>query len=48
MIWVECVHDWGPIYDSDIGEDRIEVICVKCGCPGELDNKTGEVYWPTT
>ncbi len=46
--WDDCFeHDWKEV-DSDIGGNRTDVVCRKCGCPGERDDKTGEVFWPAT
>lgn len=47
--WNECDHDWivDP-GDHDIGGNRTQMVCKKCGCPGERSDDTGEIYWPTT
>lgn len=52
MDWHNCNHEWVPNGDSDLGDvpgmgSREEVICVKCGCPGER-YENGHVDWPTT
>jgi hypothetical protein len=46
--WDHCDHDWKESPYSDIGGDRTIVECKKCGCPGERDDNTGEVFWPAT
>jgi hypothetical protein len=51
--WNECQHDWEAVGDLDLGDvagmgEREEVLCAKCGCPGERYSKSGEVDWPTT
>jgi hypothetical protein len=48
--WDACEHEWKIApgdWDSGI-KDTEEVICIKCQCPGERDNKTNEVCWPAT
>lgn len=40
--WVIAPGDW------DLSEGRSEVVCTKCGVPGERFDATGEVYWPAT
>jgi hypothetical protein len=47
--WNACDHVWRAKIDSQShSENRTEVFCVKCHCPGERDYKTGDVFWPTT
>lgn len=38
-----CEHEWKERGDFDLGGDRTEVICIKCGMPGERDERTGKV-----
>lgn len=38
-------HDFQFLYDSMSGRD---VVCLKCGMPGDKDERTGEVYFPAT
>lgn len=40
--WVTAPGDW------DAMEGVSEVICSKCGVPGQRTDKTGEVFWPAT
>jgi len=42
-----CEHQWieNP-YDYD--SCQTQVVCSLCHCPGELDEKTGELVYPTT
>lgn len=40
--WIVRSGDW------DLGGNRSQVKCAKCGVSGERDDDTGEVYWPTT
>lgn len=47
MNWTECEHEWREL-DTDIGGERTDVVCSKCDCPGERDDRTGEVFWPAT
>jgi hypothetical protein len=48
-VWDDCEHEWEPVIDSQFSnETHTDVRCKKCGCPGERDEKTGEVYWPAT
>lgn len=47
--WDRCEHEWKVSNrDWDLPIEREEVVCVKCGCPGERTVKTGEVFWPAT
>lgn len=49
MNWTYCEHDWIEKTDSQFSNEYFtDVYCIKCGCPGEKYNKTGEVFWPTT
>jgi hypothetical protein len=51
MPWDTCDHDWKLAPgDWDTGDvNREEVICTKCGCPGErYPEEGGRVDWPTT
>lgn len=51
---LECDHEWITAPgDWDLGSvpgagEREEVVCVKCGVPGERYVESREVYWPTT
>lgn len=47
--WNECEHEWE--IDSSDWDAPIYIVwvkCKRCGCPGELDKKTEQVFWPTT
>lgn len=48
--WNNCEHEWVTAPgDWDSCCDHLEqVICKKCKCPGELDTRTNEVFWPAT
>jgi hypothetical protein len=47
--WDECVHKWKAKVDSQFSNEYNEdVDCTVCGCPGDRDIKTGEVFWPAT
>ena len=47
--WNTCEHEWKALIDSQFhNENSTDVVCVKCRCPGEMDNKTKEVFWPAT
>jgi len=47
--WDDCAHEWQEKIDSQShSENQTDVFCIKCGCPGERDNKTGDVFWPAT
>lgn len=48
--WYDCGnHEWKEWeFDYDLGEGRSQVYCVRCKCPGERNDKTGEVFWPAT
>lgn len=48
--WDDCEHEWTEdTSDHDICKDGYtQVVCKKCGVPGEQTDATGEVYWPTT
>lgn len=42
-------HEWREAVDSMFSNEKFsEVICTKCGCPGEMNNKTHELIWPAT
>jgi hypothetical protein len=44
-----CHHIWRDVTDSQFSnEHSSDVVCTLCGCPGERDNETGEVFWPAT
>lgn len=53
-LWNECEHEWITAPgDWDLGDvpgsgAREEVICTKCGCPGERYVNSCKVVWPTT
>jgi hypothetical protein len=38
-------HSFVPHIDSISGR---EVVCTECGVTGDLNEATGEVYWPAT
>lgn len=43
--WYACLkHEWLDV-ESQCGRG---VRCTKCGCHGERDPNTNEVYWPAT
>jgi hypothetical protein len=47
--WDECDHEWevrSNDWDAKVG--FTEVVCWKCDCPGERNDSTGHVDWPTT
>jgi hypothetical protein len=47
--WDDCEHIWNAKIDSQFSSEHFTAVkCVKCQCPGEMNNKTGEVYWPAT
>lgn len=47
--WQSCAHSWEPKTDSQYDSPYTEdVVCKKCGCPGERNIVSGLVYWPTT
>lgn len=47
--WDNCQHEWKARIDSQFhSESFTDVYCVKCDCPGEKNNETGEVFWPAT
>ncbi|KKM03789.1 hypothetical protein LCGC14_1770950 [marine sediment metagenome] len=47
--WDNCDHEWHEKIDSQFhSENKTDVSCTKCGCPGERDTKTGNVFWPAT
>lgn len=51
--WYDCEHEWTAYGDEDLGDvpgmgSRVAVVCVKCGCPGEMYEESGQVDWPTT
>lgn len=47
--WNTCEHKWRERVDSQSHSDiQIDVVCVKCGCPGAQDARTGTVTWPAT
>jgi hypothetical protein len=43
MSWSDCEHEWRDV-ESQCERD---VVCVKCGCPGEREDD-GSVFWPAT
>jgi hypothetical protein len=47
-MWDDCVHEWEERDSICSNEYYTFVRCVKCGCPGELEIETNEVYWPAT
>lgn len=48
MEWHLCEHEWEERTDSQFSNDLFtEVVCSKCGCPGER-SADGSVYWPAT
>jgi len=46
--WKDCNHEWYVYGDFDLGGNRTEVKCSLCGCMGERNDSSGEVFWPTT
>ena len=46
--WSDCQHDWKESEAQDLSEKFGNVVCVKCGCPGEMTWETDEVFWPAT
>lgn len=49
--WEKCEHEWEESpFDSQFANEYVtELICKKCGCPGEIDSRNGnKVYWPAT
>ncbi len=47
--WYVCTHDWEvATNDWDSCKNTTNVICKKCKVPGEQDNETGVICWPTT
>ena len=47
--WETCEHEWKAKIDSQFSNEVVEdVVCTKCGCPGERDTHTGFVVWPAT
>ncbi len=47
--WNECEHEWQEHPDSQFSNELVtEVVCKKCGCPGQREEKTGDVFWPAT
>jgi len=48
MGWDNCQHVWDETDSQFSNELSTDVRCIKCGCSGEKDNATGEVFWPAT
>lgn len=49
IVWDDCEHEWKePLDSQSLDPDRIDVVCEKCGCPGEKNLNTGKVFWPAT
>lgn len=47
--WESCEHKWVEVIDSQYSSEySTAMVCVKCNCPGQMDNKSLEVDWPTT
>ena len=47
--WNTCNHEWREEIDSQFhNEVETHVVCIKCSCPGAMDIKTGDVFWPAT
>lgn len=47
--WYKCAHVWAEEIDSQFSNEyATSVVCEKCKCPGERNEKTGEVFWPAT
>jgi hypothetical protein len=47
--WDICTtHEWKEVDSQFTNELFTDVVCVKCQCPGELDNRTGKVFFPAT
>lgn len=48
-VYDKCpAHDWKPVDSQSDNEWRHHVVCMKCGCPGDADNESGDVCWPAT
>lgn len=43
-----CDHDWEDQDDDLATPGTTTVVCRKCKAPGQLDDITGEVFWPAT
>jgi len=47
--WCQCPgHVWKEYESEYTNEYHTQVRCIVCRCPGERDEKTGDVYWPAT
>ncbi len=47
--WSDCQHTWEEEVDSQFSTERYtDVVCVDCGCPGQMDNETKNVFYPAT
>lgn len=46
--WSDCQHEWKEVESQWNNERYTSVTCKKCHCPGERDERTGEVFWPAT
>ena len=45
--WYKCNHEWKEQVDSKFSSElEADVYCIKCGCPGAEDRRTGDVFWP--
>jgi transcription initiation factor TFIIIB Brf1 subunit/transcription initiation factor TFIIB len=47
-LWENCPHEWEEIDSQFSSENYGEVVCKLCGCHGEIDYKSGKIYWPAT
>lgn len=45
---MQCTHEWKGVESQFTNDLFTDVVCVKCQCPGELNNRTKEVYFPAT
>ena len=49
LSWSNCEHEWQEKIDSQFSSELFtDVVCKKCGCPGQRNESTQEVYWPAT
>lgn len=46
--WNDCQHEWKEVESQFTNDLFTDVVCVKCKCPGELNNQTKEVFFPAT
>lgn len=41
-------HVWEEIESQFSNEYKTDMRCKICGCPGDQDRDTGDVFWPAT